>query len=77
LANGFNGSPGRRPDFLFVYVLTGWMSLHYQGHGEHRLKAGDCDIIPPARSHNVTGWSEDGGPQSPKSNTLTFEIDLT
>jgi mannose-6-phosphate isomerase-like protein (cupin superfamily) len=35
------------------------MSFHYQGHGEHRLKAGDCHIIPPGRSHTVTGWSED------------------
>ena len=46
-------------DFLFVYVLKGWMSFHYHGHGEHRLKAGDCHIIPPGLSHTVTGWSED------------------
>ena len=46
-------------DFLFVYVLKGWMSFHYHGHGEHTLKAGDCHIIPPGLSHTVTGWSED------------------
>ena len=63
------GVPGSKPpiaehkhtelDFLFVYVLKGWMSFHYHGHGEHRLKAGDCHIIPPGLSHTVTGWSED------------------
>ena len=31
-------------DFLFVYVLKGWVSFHYHGHGEHRLKAGDCPL---------------------------------
>ena len=35
------------------------MSFRYHGHGEHRLKAGDCHIIPPGLSHTVTGWSED------------------
>jgi quercetin dioxygenase-like cupin family protein len=46
-------------DFLFVYVLKGWMKFHYVGHGEHTLKAGDCHVIPPGLSHSVTGWSED------------------
>jgi mannose-6-phosphate isomerase-like protein (cupin superfamily) len=31
------------------------MSFHYYGHGEHRLKAGDCHFIPPGLSHTVTG----------------------
>ena len=35
------------------------MSFHYHGHGEHRLKVGDCHIIPPGLSRTVTGWSED------------------
>ncbi len=38
------------------YVLKGWMSFHYHGHGEHKLQAGDCHIIPPGLSHTVTGW---------------------
>jgi quercetin dioxygenase-like cupin family protein len=46
-------------DFLFVYVLKGWMKFHYVGHGEHTLNAGDCHVIPPGLSHSVTGWSED------------------
>ena len=68
-AHVIRGVPGSKPpiaehkhtelDFLFVYVLKGWMSFHYHGHGEHRLKAGDCHIIPPGLSHTVTGWSED------------------
>ena len=68
-AHVIKGVPGGKPpiaehkhtelDFLFVYVLKGWMSFSYHGHGEHRLKAGDCHIIPPGLSHTVTGWSED------------------
>ena len=68
-AHVIKGVPGSKPpisehkhtelDFLFVYVLKGWMSFHYVGHGEHTLKAGDCHIIPPGLSHTVTGWSED------------------
>ena len=68
-AHVIKGVPGGKPpiaehkhtelDFLFVYVLKGWMSFQYHGHGEHRLKAGDCHIIPPGLPHTVTGWSED------------------
>src|SRR6266478_9954779 len=68
-AHVIKGVPGSKPpiaehkhtelDFLFVYVLKGWMSFHYHDHGEHRLKAGDCHIIPPGLAHTVTGWSED------------------
>jgi len=61
-AHVIKGVPGSKPselEFLFVYVLKGWMSFHYHGHGEHKLKAGDCHIIPPGLSHTVTGWSED------------------
>jgi mannose-6-phosphate isomerase-like protein (cupin superfamily) len=46
-------------DFLFVYVLKGWVKFTYVGHGEHTLKAGDCHVIPPGLSHTVDGWSED------------------
>ena len=68
-AHVIRGVPGSKPpiaehkhtelDFLFVYVLKGWMRFHYVGHGEHTLKAGDCHVIPPGLSHSVTGWSED------------------
>jgi quercetin dioxygenase-like cupin family protein len=68
-AHVIKGAPGSKPpiaehkhtelDFLFVYVLKGWMKFDYVGYGEHTLKAGDCHIIPPGLSHSVTGWSED------------------
>ena len=42
-AHVIRGVPGSKPpiaehkhtelDFLFVYVLKGWMSFHYHGHG--------------------------------------------
>ncbi len=68
-AHVIRGVPGSKPpiaehkhtelDFLFVYILKGWMKFDYVGYGEHTLKAGDCHIIPPGLSHTVTGWSED------------------
>jgi quercetin dioxygenase-like cupin family protein len=68
-AHVIKGVPGSKPpiaehkhtelDFLFVYILKGWMKFDYVGYGEHTLKAGDCHIIPPGLSHTVTGWSED------------------
>jgi mannose-6-phosphate isomerase-like protein (cupin superfamily) len=68
-AHVIKGVPGSKPpiaehkhtemDFLFVYVLKGWMKFDYVGYGEHTLKAGDCHVIPPGLSHSVTGWSED------------------
>jgi quercetin dioxygenase-like cupin family protein len=68
-AHVIKGAPGSKPpiaehkhtelDFLFVYVLKGWVKFIYVGHGEHTLKAGDCHVIPPGLSHTVAGWSED------------------
>ena len=68
-AHVIKGAPGSKPpiaehkhtelDFLFVYVLKGWVKFNYVGHGEHTLKAGDCHVIPPGLSHTVAGWSED------------------
>lgn len=46
-------------DFLFVYVIKGWVKFDYIGHGEHTLKAGSCHVIPPGLAHSVTGWSDD------------------
>jgi quercetin dioxygenase-like cupin family protein len=46
-------------DVLFVYVLKGWVTFDYVGHGEHTLKAGDCHVIPPGLSHSVVDWSGD------------------
>jgi quercetin dioxygenase-like cupin family protein len=68
-AHVIKGAPGSKPpiaehkhtelDFLFVYVLKGWVKFNYVGHGEHTLQAGDCHVIPPGLSHTVAGWSED------------------
>jgi quercetin dioxygenase-like cupin family protein len=68
-AHVIKGVPGSKPpiaehkhtamDFLFVYILKGWMKFDYVGHGEHTLKAGSCHVIPPGLSHTVTGWSDD------------------
>ncbi len=68
-AHVIKGVPGSKPplaehkhtemDFLFVYVLKGWMKFGYVGHGEHTLKAGDCHVIPPGLSHSVVDWSAD------------------
>jgi len=65
-----NGAP--RPQFVYrrlgIEEATGGA---YDAHvikgvpgskppiAEHKLKAGDCHIIPPGLSHTVTGWSED------------------
>jgi mannose-6-phosphate isomerase-like protein (cupin superfamily) len=46
-------------DFLFVYVIRGWVTFDYVGHGEHTLKAGSCHMIPPGLSHSVAGFSDD------------------
>ena len=63
-APGYKGGPiaeHKHTDinFLFVYVLKGWVTFGYVGHGEHTLKAGDCHVIPPGLSHTVAAWSED------------------
>jgi len=46
-------------DFLFVYVIKGWIKFDYIGHGEHKLAAGSCHMIPPGLPHSVTDWSDD------------------
>jgi quercetin dioxygenase-like cupin family protein len=46
-------------DMLFVYVIKGWVTFSYVGHGEHTLKAGSCHMIPPGLSHSVEAWSDD------------------
>lgn len=68
-AHLIRGVPGAKPpiaehkhtelDFLFVYVLKGWIKFEYEDYGEHKLAAGACHMIPPGLPHSVTGWSED------------------
>ena len=42
-----------------VYVLKGWATFEYEGHGEHRLEAGTCVHQPPGIRHREIAHSED------------------
>ena len=46
-------------DFQMVYVLKGWFSSQFDGHGTHTFKAGSCWIQPPKIKHTVMGYSDD------------------
>lgn len=46
-------------DFLMVYVLKGWITFWYEGHGEETLKAGSVHMLPPGIDHGVVDWSDD------------------
>jgi hypothetical protein len=42
-----------------VYVLKGWFSTQFDGHGTHTFRAGSCWIQPPRIKHTVMGYSDD------------------
>lgn len=46
-------------DFQMVYVLKGWFSSEFEGHGVHTFHAGSCWIQPPGIRHTVRGYSDD------------------
>ena len=46
-------------DFQMVYVLKGWFSSQFEGHGTHTFRAGSCWIQPPKIKHTVRGYSDD------------------
>lgn len=46
-------------EFQMVYVLRGWFSSQFEGHGTHTFKAGSCWIQPPKIKHTVVGYSND------------------
>jgi quercetin dioxygenase-like cupin family protein len=46
-------------DFQMVYVLKGWFSTQFDGHGTHTFRAGSCWIQPPRIKHTVMGYSDD------------------
>lgn len=46
-------------DFQMVYVLKGWFSSEFEGHGVHTFRAGSCWIQPPGIKHTVRGYSDD------------------
>jgi quercetin dioxygenase-like cupin family protein len=46
-------------EFQMVYVLKGWFSSQFDGHGTHTFRAGSCWIQPPKIKHTVMGYSDD------------------
>jgi quercetin dioxygenase-like cupin family protein len=46
-------------DFQMVYVLKGWFSSQFEGHGTHTFRAGSSWIQPPKLKHTVVGYSDD------------------
>jgi quercetin dioxygenase-like cupin family protein len=46
-------------DFQMVYVLKGWFTSEFEGHGAHTFHAGSCWIQPPKIKHTVLGYSDD------------------
>jgi quercetin dioxygenase-like cupin family protein len=46
-------------EFQMVYVLKGWFSTEFEGHGLHVFKQGSCWLQPPGIRHTVRGWSND------------------
>jgi mannose-6-phosphate isomerase-like protein (cupin superfamily) len=45
--------------FQMAYVLKGWFSTEFEGHGVQVFRQGSCWIQPPGIRHTVRGWSED------------------
>ena len=46
-------------EFQMVYVLKGWFSSQFEGHGTHTFRAGSCWMQPPKIKHTVMGYSDD------------------
>jgi uncharacterized cupin superfamily protein len=46
-------------EFQMIYVLKGWFSTQFEGHGTHTFRAGSCWIQPPRIKHTVMGYSDD------------------
>ena len=46
-------------DFQMVYVLKGWITAHFDGHGPFTMKAGSAWLQPPNIKHKVLNYSDD------------------
>jgi quercetin dioxygenase-like cupin family protein len=46
-------------EFQMVYVLKGWFSSQFEGHGTHTFRAGSSWMQPPKIRHTVMGYSDD------------------
>jgi mannose-6-phosphate isomerase-like protein (cupin superfamily) len=45
--------------FQFVYVMNGWATFEYEGHGERTIRKGDCINQIPGIKHREIACSED------------------
>ena len=46
-------------DLQFVYVVSGWVDLEFEGGRKERMAAGDTMAIPSGMIHTETGCSSD------------------
>ena len=44
-------------EFLFLFILTGQVTLACESHGENHISAGDACVIPAGRSHALLNCS--------------------
>ncbi|MGQ0662652.1 MAG: cupin domain-containing protein [Pseudomonadota bacterium] len=58
-SQGGTGRHRHTLDFQMVYCLRGWMTFWYKGHGNVKLKAGDCVCMPANIHHDLFDWSPD------------------
>ena len=68
LAHVIRARPGKAPhgdwhyhdcNAQFVYVLKGWVKMHYEGGKPIVMKAGTCFIQPPRIRHRELAHSSD------------------
>ena len=45
--------------FQFVFVMNGWATFEYEGHGERTIRKGDCINQIPGIKHREIACSED------------------
>ena len=45
--------------FQFVYVMNGWATFEYEGHGQKTIRKGDCINQIPGIAHREIACSED------------------
>ncbi|QVQ27374.1 cupin domain-containing protein [Achromobacter deleyi] len=58
-SDGFSQRHHHDVQFQLIYVLKGWFSSEFEGHGVQTMLAGSCWIQPPNIRHTVVGWSDD------------------
>ena len=46
-------------DFQMIFVIQGWATFEYEGHGQHTIEKGDCVLQPPLIRHREIACSDD------------------